>query len=161
MKNRLIAAGAAVILAIGIYLGNLFQGLGLGEGDSGGETLVSLASNESSTPPDAEPRTDASASASQDALTLVVQKDGYAVQHGTDAAGSFAPSTLDDIIQSVTEAQPDTNGDRVRLSYSRHAEMGADEALSKRLQAPPEQGGAGLLSEEIIKVSGFVDSDDE
>ncbi len=162
MKKRFLAAGA-VILALGIYLGNLFQGPELGQGDGEDpavDTQVNLGADSDFTPtepPDPASESGDGGTPAPDALTVVVQKDGYAIQEGPDETPEFDAVTLEEIVQRVNASDPDSIGVRVRLRYSQDSEMAAVEELSKRLQAPEEEGGAGLLPEEMIKVSGYVD----
>lgn len=155
MRKRLIAVGAVVLLAIGAWLGNLFKGFGLGGPGSGtGEgTSINLAAPTDALPPQSpEPETTDVDSDEPGVLTVVVESDQFRIQSGGDAAATFAPVTLDEIVRRTKESAGDEQGVRVRLRFHQNAQNGAISDLYKALQ---EQ--AGLAREAIIEAPGYVE----
>jgi hypothetical protein len=156
MNKRLLGAAAVVILAVGMYLGNLFRGLGLGGGSGAGEndrgdggTQVNV------TDPSATPTPTPSNTAvadSPDVLTVLVEADQYQIQQGTDEDAQFEPAELSEVVARSRDAAGDEHGVRIRLRFRRNAQTGAINDLYQALQSQ-----AGVQREEIIEAAGYVD----
>ena len=154
MKKRAIGAGAVVLLALGIWLGNLFQGFGTGEGETdsdGSNSLVSLTTDGSQPSTTSPGDGDNPASETPDVLTLLVDDDKYLIQWGEDWHADFAPATLEEIVTAAREAPGDENGVRVRLRVTEDAQNGAIDDLESALT------DAGLKSVAIFRVDGYVE----
>lgn len=155
MRKRLIAVGAVVLLALGAWLGNLFKGFGLGGPGSGtGEgTSIHLAAP-TEPPPEQppEPETPEVEPETPGVLTVVVESDQFRIQSGGDAAATYAPATLEEIVLRAKESTGDAHGMRVRLRFHQNAQNGA---ISDLYQALQEQ--AGLAREAIVDAPGYVD----
>jgi hypothetical protein len=164
MRKRLMAVAAVGLLIAGAWLGNLFRGFGLGGSGSGvgddgatGEVQVSLDAGADEPPQDdPAPRQETVADApaparAADVLTVLVDRDAYQVQSGEDASASFAPATLDEVVEQARTRAGDAHGVRVRLRYRRTSQEGARADLIEALQA------GGIEREQIIETTGFVD----
>src|SRR5262245_46066521 len=156
MNKRLLGAAAVVILAVGMYLGNLFRGFGLGGGAGEGEsnrgeheTQVNLT--RPSATPAATPSTGAS-TGSPGILTVLVEADRYRIQEGTDEDARFEPVELSDVVTRSRDVAGDEHGVRVRLRFRRNAQTGAINDLYQALQSQ-----AGVKREEIIEAAGYLD----
>ena len=158
MRKRVIGAGAVVLVAVGIWLGNILQGPGLGEAetdssDTNGETVqVSLSTDvdPASTTPDTGDGT-AADTEDPDVLTLLVDDDQYQIQRGEDWYAEFSPATLEDIISKAGDVPGDENGVRVRLRFRENAQNGAISDLKSALT------DAGLEPESIIEDAEYVE----
>lgn len=156
MRKRVIGAGAVILVALGIWLGNLFQGFGTGDGETdpdgsnGDAVQVSLTGDAvpstTGEGDDAPPTT-----GTPDVLTLLVDDDQYLVQWGEDWHAEFSPSTLEDIVARAKEVPGDENGVRVRLRFKENAQNGAIDDLTTALT------DAGVEPEAIVKESGYVE----
>lgn len=154
MRKRVIGAGAVILVALGIWLGNML-GLGPGgdgsteSGDSNAEDVqVSLTS-------DAETATtDENAQAANEApkvLTLLVDDDNYQIQSGEDWYAEFSPATPDEIVARLGEFPGDENGVRVRLRFKANAQNGAISDLKSTLTE------AGVNPEAIVEDPDYVE----
>ena len=155
MRKRVIGAGAVILVALGIWLGNM---LGLGPGrdsctsdssDSDAENVhVALtADTETAT-------TDENAQAAKETpkvLTLLIDDDKYLIQSGEDWYAEFAPATLDEIVARLGEIPGDENGVRVRLRFKANAQNGAISDLKSALT------DAGVDPEAIIEDPDYVE----
>jgi hypothetical protein len=155
MRKRVIGAGAVILVALGIWLGNMFKGLGPGgdsttdSTDSDGENVrVALTS-------DGEPATTDNhaqpANEAPDVLTLLVDDDKYLIQIGEDWYAEFAPATLDEIVTRLDKIPGDENGVRVRLRFKANAQNGAISDLKSALT------DAGVDPEAIIEDPDYVE----
>jgi hypothetical protein len=156
MNKRLLGAAAVVILAVGMYLGNLFRGFGLGggpgEGENGGgerepQVNVTAPSATSTTTPSEVAATD-----SPDVLTVLVEAAQYQIQQGTDENAKFEPAELTEVVARSRDTAGDEHGVRIRLRFRRNAQTGAINDLYQALQSQ-----AGVQREEIIEATGYVD----
>ncbi|MBL8849912.1 MAG: hypothetical protein JNG89_09515 [Planctomycetaceae bacterium] len=164
MRKRLMTVAAIGLLIAGAWLGNLFRGFGLGgsgTGDGNGEapsadtqinagpesTTVSLTSSARSVARDAA----VSDAATDSLLTVLVVEDHYEVQSGADEDGTFAPATLEALVEQAKVRPGDEHGVRVRLRFRRNAQSGAISDLYAALQS------AGIPREQIIEATGYVE----
>lgn len=159
MRKRVMGVGAVVLVAVGIWLGNILKGPGLGENetdssDTNGETVqVSLSTDVDPASTTTTGTGDGTAAVTEapDVLTLLVDDDQYQIQWGEDWHAEFSPTTLEEITSKAGDMPGDENGVRVRLRFKENAQNGAISDLKSALT------DAGLEPESIIEDAEYVE----
>ncbi len=165
MRKRVAGATILVAVGIGIWLSNLFNGLGPGgAGTNIGmnpETMVSLDSGTI-----AGGTGNAGSHAEEPAApaipTVVIdERDFYLEQSAgdetklipTDAAqkAQLIPTDVRHIVTLVQQTEPNSDGIRIQIKRRRSSRPSAETALDNALHQ------AGITEEQILRHSGFVD----
>jgi len=157
MRKRLIGVAAVVLIAVGAWLGGLFDKFGVGTGNDEGEshgTPVALVSNTGNSSSETETPTATESAGPTDFVTVVVDGSGYQIQSGDDDHATFAAVKLDEIVSRAADAPGDEHGVKVRVRFRTNAENGAISDLFAALQAD-----GNILREQILEESDFVDGE--
>lgn len=180
LRRRVVAGAAIGILALGIWLGNMFKGLGPGGGTEGGAERSS-ASGENGAAEDGQlsvtlgtPQASGAASPSNAAnssrpspegapaeiLGVLLYEDGYRLPRDTTldvttlsnpVSPQFAPATLEEVVSRARLATGSPSGIRVLIFRHLSSTIGAKQKL---LQALHE---AGVRDGEIHQRTDYYD----
>lgn len=157
MKKRVAGGGLLVAIGIGIWLSNLFTGIG--PGGSGSNIGVSpeinaTLENDESTAGETSLTSlegTASGSAAPERPIVVIDAQEYFLEQRTTEGTEYVPTTLHEIAELARQAEPDADGIRVQIKRRGSSRHSAEAALDAALRA------AGLSEEQIQRHAGFVD----
>lgn len=136
-------AGGAALIALGVWLGGLFNGFGLGPGTGDGD-----GKGTASNPEKKDDRTaivDPDEGARNDGpLHVVLVPSGYAIAVERDGKRTFSNATIREVLADAAAAKPGGDGYRVVITTRAGVSIGAHEDLVRQLET------AGLKPDEIL-----------
>lgn len=157
MRKRVAGGVVLVAIGIGIWLSNLFTGIGPGGAGSNiglspdinatlekGESTAgdtSLTSLEGET----------SGSTAPERPIVVIDAQEYFLEQRTADGSEYVPTSLEEIVKIAQQAEPDADGIRVQVKRRGSSRHSAEAALDAALRE------AGLSEEQIQRHAGFVD----
>lgn len=179
-RRKAVTTGAVGLLALGIWLGTMFDGFGLGSGLGLGQTgssgLERGATGESESGASEPVSTDgvstslgnpadvrvgsAMVPAPTETLSVLVTGDGYELPKDTSAdiatlaaplSGHFEPATLDDVVARARQTTGNASHIRVLIYRHKSSTVGLHGTLVHALQ------DAGIPSGGVHVVTGFFD----
>lgn len=154
MKKRVAGGVVLVAIGIGIWLSNLFTGIGPGgAGTNVGanpDVAVSLQQSESA---GGGTTSEVSATGGVPDGRPVVVIDGqeYFLESRADGATDYIPTTLDQIVEMATSAEPDADGIIVQIKRRGSSRQSAETALDTALRE------AGVTPEQIQRHAGLLE----
>lgn len=157
MKKRVAGGVVLVAIGIGIWLSNLFNGLGPG----GAGTNIGLSpqinatlDNEESTSGETSLTSieDTSAAAGvHERPVVVIDAQEYFLEKRTPDGTQYVATPLEQIVEMARQAEPDADGIRVQIKRRGSSRQSAEAALDAALRE------AGLGEEQIQRHAGFID----
>ena len=155
MKKRVAGGVVLVAIGIGIWLSNLFNGIGPGgAGTDVGmnpDLAVSLDSSDSTGGASETPTDDTAAAGIAGLPVVLIDGQEYFLEQRTGATTKYVPATLDEIVKLVKSTEPDEDGLRVQIKRRGSSRHSAESALDAALHE------AGVSEEQIQRHTGFVD----
>lgn len=175
IRRNLMTGAAVGILAIGFWLGTLFNGFGLGNGEQGstepetdspGGTPVTVAPDDVSVdlgnPSLVRPTPDGTAEPDEPLvmIAVLVKGDGFAVLRnpppnvsmlGVPLSQHFQNEPLDDIVQLALDSPGNASGVKVQIVKHKSSTVGGDSSLRTALK------NAGIPDGAIHVYTGFHD----
>lgn len=177
LRRKALTTGAVGILAIGIYLGTLFDGFGLGSGFGlGGSAPGGASGDGGGAPPDTSglsadlgpsatihAKNAADPATATGPLAVFITADGYelpgdSAENLAEAATlpaplseHFVPAALDDVVARAKQTVGNAGGIRVLIYRHKSSTVGLHGTLVHALQ------DAGLPSGALHVVTGFFD----
>ena len=155
MKKRVAGGVVLVAIGIGIWLSNLFNGLGPGgAGTNVGmnpDTLVSV-NLDASTAAEAAQESETEAGVVGSGRPVVVIDDlEYFLEQRTGENVEYVPVALERIVALAQGAEPDADGIRVQIKRRGSSRQSAETALDAALSS------AGVTEQQIQRHAGFVE----
>lgn len=157
MRKRVAGGVVLVAIGIGIWLSNLFTGIGPGGSGSNiglSPDINATLENDESTAGDTsltsiESETSGSAAAQRPIVVIDAQE--YFLEKRTADGPEYVPASLDEIVRLAQQAEPDADGIRVQIKRRGSSRHSAEAALDAALRQ------AGLSEEQIQRHGGFVE----
>lgn len=157
MKKRVAGAVILVAIGVGIWLSNLFKGIGPGgEGTEvalSPDTLASVDTSQGNGAGGANADT-SNADATQVVPTVLIDEREFFLESPAEDGASerqLIPMDVTEIAALARNAAPNADGIRIQVKRRRSSRPSAETALAEALHA------AGLSDEQILHHTGFVD----
>lgn len=170
LRRRVVTAAAVGLVALGIWLGNWFKGIGPGGGVDGG-AKPSSSSEESGAAEEGElavtlgePQTSGASRPGNptpaEVVGVLLYEDGYRLPRDTaldvstlsnPVSPQFEPATLEEVASRARLAKGNSEGIRVLIFRHRSSTVGAKQQLLQALHA------AGLRDGEIHQRTDYYD----
>jgi hypothetical protein len=158
MRKRVAGGVVLVAIGIGIWLSNLFTGIGPGGAGSNiglsPDINVALDNSESTTGSETSltsMEAEGSGSSAPQRPIVVIDAQEYFLEQRTADGPEYVPTSLDEIIRLAQQAEPDADGIRVQIKRRGSSRHSAEAALDAALRQ------AGLSEEQIQRHGGIVD----
>jgi hypothetical protein len=157
MRKRVAGGVVLVAIGIGIWLSNLFTGIGPGGAGSNiglsPDINATLENSESTTRDTSLTSTEGTASGSSatERPIVVIEAQEYFLEQRTPDGPEYVPTSLEEIVRFAQQAEPDADGIRVQIKRRGSSRHSAEAALDAALRE------AGLNEEQIQRHAGVVD----
>jgi hypothetical protein len=157
MRKRVAGGVVLVAIGIGIWLSNLFTGIGPGGAGSNiglspdiNATLENSESTTGDTSLTSVEGTAAGSSAPERPIVLIDAQEYFLEQRTADGP-EYVPTSLQEIARLAQQAEPDADGIRVQIKRRGSSRHSAEAALDAALRE------AGLREEQIQRHGGVID----
>lgn len=158
MKKRVAGGVVLVAVGIGIWLSNLFQGIGPGGSGTnvGMNPQVAVSLDAADVPPEesesSSSSTEGVAAIPAGGLPVVVIDDQvYFLEVRREGTTEYQPTSLDKIVELAKNSRPNADGLRVQIKRRGSSRPSAEAALDAALRE------AGLQEEQIQRHAGFIE----
>jgi hypothetical protein len=157
MRKRVAGGVVLVAIGIGIWLSNLFTGIGPGGAGSNiglsPDISVTLENSESTTGDTSHTSLEGetAGSSAPERPIVVIDAQEYFLENRTADGSEYVPTSLGAIVEMAQQAQPDADGIRVQIKRRGSSRHSAEAALDAALRE------AGLRDEQIQRHAGFVE----
>jgi hypothetical protein len=157
MRKRVAGGVVLVAIGIGIWLSNLFTGIGPGGAGSNiglnPEINATLQNDETTTGDTSltSVQGEQPGSGAPERPIVVIDAQEYFLEQRTADGSEYVPASLEQIVELARKAEPDEDGIRVQIKRRGSSRQSAETALNAALR------DAGLGEEQIQQHAGFVD----
>lgn len=146
-SRGIFVAGGAALIALGIWMGGLFNGLGPGggAGSGDGKSEKKVTDKDDAKPSD-DPKIVDPDNGTSDAgpLHVVLEPNGYAIAAEKDGRTGYSSATIREIVADAIATREQPDGYRVVITSRAGVSAGAHQDLVRQLEE------AGLEPDEIL-----------
>lgn len=155
MKKRVAGGVVLVAIGVGIWLSNLFNGIGPGgDGSNVGlspDVSVSLENASPATGEVSDEPAEGTPMSATERPVVVIDAQEYFLEQRQGETTAYVPVSLEQIVEQAKTATPDADGIRVQIKRRGSSRHSAESALDTSLH------NAGITDEQIQRHTGFVE----